>query len=208
MLSYKSVEREIETSQTIEKSKFITYVAPCQTEEEAKAFVAKIRKQHSQATHNCYAYVTNFGEYARYSDDGEPQGTAGLPILDVIQKNALLNVAIVITRYFGGIKLGAGGLTRAYSSSASLGIKESKILTWEASEKIEIEFSYDEFTLFPKIKSLQGVKVLSTSYENFVKVTIAVKKSVYKAFNDSFCNLFLGKKTFLEKGEEFVFFEE
>ncbi len=208
MLSYKSVEREIETSQTIEKSKFITYVAPCQTEEEAKAFVAKIRKQHSQATHNCYAYVTNFGEYARYSDDGEPQGTAGLPILDVIQKNALLNVAIVVTRYFGGIKLGAGGLTRAYSSSASLGIKASKILTWEASEKIEIEFSYDEFTLFPKIKSLQGVKVLSTSYENFVKVTIAVKKSVYKAFNDSFCNLFLGKKTFLEKGEEFVFFEE
>ncbi len=208
MLSYKSVDKETEVSVSIEKSKFITYVAPCQTEEEAKAFVAKIRKMHAQATHNCYAYVTNFGEYARFSDDGEPQGTAGLPILDVINKNELLNVAIVVTRYFGGIKLGAGGLTRAYSSCASNGVKASKILLWESCKIVEILFSYDEFTLFPKLKNLEGVKVLSTVYENVVKIELAVKKSAYSAFNDSFCNLFLGKKTFLEKGEEFVFFEE
>lgn len=99
------------------KSRFIGAIAPVQTEEEAQAWIAQVRQQHRDATHNTYAYILRNG-IKRYSDDGEPQGTAGVPMLDCIEKEGLVDVAVVVTRYFGGILLGAGGLTRAYSKSA------------------------------------------------------------------------------------------
>src|SRR5690606_33864219 len=97
-------------------------------EEEARAFINKIKSEHKEATHNVYAYIIgqNMG-IQRYSDDGEPQGTAGVPVLDVINKNLVTDTAVVVTRYFGGVLLGAGGLVRAYSKGAALAIKESGI---------------------------------------------------------------------------------
>ncbi|MDZ5010506.1 YigZ family protein, partial [Clostridium perfringens] len=103
------------------KSEFIGYAKRCESEEEAKAFIAEIKNKHKQATHNCWAYV--IGEnmvVQRYSDDGEPQGTAGIPILEVMKKSNVTDCAIVVTRYYGGILLGAGGLTRTYTKGASI----------------------------------------------------------------------------------------
>ena len=117
--------REYGEDEFIEKkSQFIGYAKRCENEEEAKAFVAEIKSMHKQATHNCWAYVVgkNMG-IQRYSDDGEPQGTAGIPILEVMKKSNVTDCAIVVTRYFGGIMLGAGGLTRAYTKGASIALK-------------------------------------------------------------------------------------
>jgi uncharacterized YigZ family protein len=111
-LEYITLSKEAEVSFIEKKSEFIGYAAPVKTEEEAMEFINKIRKKHANATHNCYAYQLANGS-ARYSDDGEPQGTAGVPILSVIQKGGFTDAVIVVTRYFGGILLGAGGLVRA-----------------------------------------------------------------------------------------------
>ena len=109
MDNYKSVSDFSKNEIVIEKSRFIGYAAPVQSESEARDFIAKIKKEHPFATHNCYAYIAENGAIARFSDDGEPQGTAGAPILEVLKNKELVNSAIVVTRYFGGIKLGAGG---------------------------------------------------------------------------------------------------
>ena len=112
------------------KSRFIGHIAPVQTEEEAQAFIAQIRQQHRDATHNTYAYILRSG-IKRYSDDGEPQGTAGVPMLECVEKEGLVDVAVVVTRYFGGILLGAGGLVRAYSHGAKIAVDaaQRKLMT-------------------------------------------------------------------------------
>ena len=119
MNPYRTLRQFASDEFIINKSRFIGYAAPCETEAEALAFLQSIRTKHKDATHNCYAYI--IGQNAgimRYSDDGEPGGTAGMPVLQVLQREELYNVTCVVTRYFGGILLGAGGLTRAYSKSA------------------------------------------------------------------------------------------
>lgn len=114
---------------TIEKSLFIGYAKPVETEEEARAFISEISSKHKDATHNVWAYVIGQNmNIQRYSDDGEPQGTAGIPTLEVIKKEGLCNVVVVGTRYFGGIKLGAGGLVRAYTKTAKIGLDAGKIV--------------------------------------------------------------------------------
>nr|WP_314277540.1 YigZ family protein [uncultured Peptostreptococcus sp.] len=114
---------------TIEKSLFIGYAKPVETEDEARAFISEISSRHKDATHNVWAYVIGQNmNIQRYSDDGEPQGTAGIPTLEVIKKEGLCNVVVVGTRYFGGIKLGAGGLVRAYTKTAKIGLDAGKIV--------------------------------------------------------------------------------
>ena len=118
--SVRTVFAPYESGKIIEKSRFITYATHVETEDEARAFVAEIRSMHSLATHVCYAFVADkIGNLQRFSDDGEPQGTAGVPILEVLKNKKLFETAVAVVRYFGGIKLGAGGLVRAYSSSAA-----------------------------------------------------------------------------------------
>lgn len=117
MQEYVTIYAPAEDEFVERKSRFIGAIAPVQTEEEAQAWIAQVRQQHRDATHNTYAYILRNG-IKRYSDDGEPQGTAGVPMLDCIEKEGLVDVAVVVTRYFGGILLGAGGLTRAYGKSA------------------------------------------------------------------------------------------
>lgn len=124
--SYKMIKSKAEASFIERKSEFISNVMPIYSDEEASNFLNLIRKKHYNATHNCYAYILGEDSMTqRSSDDGEPSGTAGLPILEVIRKEGLTNTIIVVTRYFGGVLLGAGGLIRAYTESAALGIKAS-----------------------------------------------------------------------------------
>jgi uncharacterized YigZ family protein len=127
--SYRMLKSYADTYFIEKKSKFISYVQPVYTEEEALQFLGSIRKKHYDATHNCYAYI--LGEsmnIQRSSDDGEPSGTAGVPILEVLKKEELTNSIVIVTRYFGGVMLGAGGLIRAYTEGASRGIKAAGIV--------------------------------------------------------------------------------
>ena len=125
------------------KSRFIGYIAPVETEEEAMAFIAQIKQRNRDATHNTYAYILKNG-VKRYSDDGEPQGTAGVPMLDCIEKEGLVDVAVVVTRYFGGILLGAGGLVRAYSHGAKIAVDaaQRKLMTTCTLLGMELDYSF------------------------------------------------------------------
>ena len=136
------------------KSEFIGYAKRVENEEEAKAFVNEIKSMHKQARHNCWAYVIgeNYG-IQRYSDDGEPQGTAGIPKLEVMKKQGITDCAVVVTRYFGGILLGAGGLTRAYTKGASIAVTAAGIVEKVHGFKVSIEIEYD---LIGKIQYLCG----------------------------------------------------
>lgn len=140
---YSTVKGYGETEIHIQKSRFICYVNRVETEKEAAAFVQEISKHHWDATHNCYAYSVMEGqETQKSSDDGEPAGTAGRPILEVIKARDLVNTAVVVTRYFGGIKLGAGGLVRAYSQSTASGLDAAGVLHWVLHSRVKISVDY------------------------------------------------------------------
>ena len=153
MNSYFTVKNETDTEYEIKRSRFIGYIKPVKTKEEAESFIASVKQKHWDARHNVFAYKIREGNYKRYSDDGEPQGTAGVPVLDVIEKNDLTDVCIVVTRYFGGILLGGGGLVRAYSHTASLSA--------EKAEKIEMSLCVCfnlkcDYSFYGKVNSLLG----------------------------------------------------
>lgn len=139
---YKTVLQKSETLLVEKKSKFIANVAPAQTEEQALAFLNGIRSKYPDATHNVYAYVIDENNIFRYSDDGEPSGTAGMPVLDAIRKADIVDAVVVVTRYFGGTLLGTGGLVHAYGSSASGGLKNSYIIIREKCDIVSIRADY------------------------------------------------------------------
>lgn len=143
-MNYFSVYKESEALLVIEKSKFITYTKPIKSEEEALEFIAQIKKKHYDANHNVTAYVLGKNyDIKRYSDDGEPSGTAGMPALDTLMKNKITNVCVVITRYFGGIKLGTGGLVRAYIDATKNGLSQSGLLEYKYLEHYFLVSSYE-----------------------------------------------------------------
>ena len=172
-----------ESEKVIEKSRFLTYSAHVENEEEAKAFIAEIRKAHSLATHVCYAFIADkVGNLQRFSDDGEPQGTAGIPILEVLKAKKLFETAVAVVRYFGGIKLGAGGLVRAYSSSAAENLDGADIRSLEMCEEYLIEVDYPGVDSIQKYISTHTCTPLSTDYGEKVTFTVAVKKADGEAF--------------------------
>ena len=141
--SYRTVKQAASDEFTVNKSRFIGHAAPCETEEAALAFLRKIREQHRDATHNCYAYV--IGENAgimRYSDDGEPGGTAGLPMMEVLKQRGVVNCCVVVTRYFGGILLGAGGLVRSYTKGCAIALDAAEVSVMEPSRRCLIDVPY------------------------------------------------------------------
>lgn len=190
------------------KSTFIGYVKRVSNEEEAKAFVNEIKSQHKEATHNVYAYIIGENRgIQRYSDDGEPQGTAGIPVLEVIKKSDLTDIAVVVTRYFGGILLGGGGLIRAYSKGASVAIEEAGIVEKVKGLKLKIIIDYE---LIGKIQYLCGSKgwhIEDTIYTDKVQVELFCesinKENMIKEFVEA-CN---GKITISEGDDEYLFKE-
>ena len=152
MQIYRSVYSCGEAEYTVERSRFIAHVSPAETPEEARAFIAGIKEKYKDATHNVPAFVCGAGsEHQWASDDGEPQGTSGMPVLRLLTGEGLTNVAIVITRYFGGIKLGTGGLARAYTHAASLGIESAGIC--EVRESALLNYSFD-YQYLSKLQSM------------------------------------------------------
>ena len=142
---YKTVHEFGQDEVIIEKSTFIGYAKPVNTEEEAVEFINEIKKKHKDARHNVWAYTIGQNmNIQRYSDDGEPQGTAGIPTLEVIKKEDLRDVAVVVTRYFGGIKLGAGGLVRAYTKGAKIGLEAAKIIEKVMFQEVRVRIDYNQ----------------------------------------------------------------
>jgi len=169
------VDGEYTIENEIKHSRFIATVKGEVGQEEADAFVKNVKKRYSDATHNCYAYVADeLGNVARFSDDGEPGGTAGQPILDVIRKQGLVKTAVVVTRYFGGIKLGAGGLVGAYSSAASDVLKVAKILVKKECKKVTISCDYQSFPSIEKYLFKADCKPLPFLFEDSVNGEVFV----------------------------------
>lgn len=159
------------------KSKFISHVKPTACESEALAFLNTIRSEYPDATHNVYAYVIDENNIFRYSDDGEPGGTAGMPVLDAIRNSGLVDVCVVVTRYFGGTLLGTGGLVRAYGASAKQGLTEAGIVTRVMCDIISVKVEYDLVGKLQYHFATQGYIVTDTVYENDVTFFVASPNS-------------------------------
>ncbi len=173
-MEYLTVGKYAETEYIVNKSRFIGYCTPVSTAEDAVDFINSVRAKHREARHNVYAYAVRSPEYSRYSDDGEPQGTAGQPTLDVIKKNGLTDVCIVVTRYFGGILLGTGGLVRAYSHSASLALESAGIVKMGLCEVFEINSDYSRYERVEKLIVSCGGTAEKTDFSDRVRIIFRI----------------------------------
>lgn len=174
-MQYKTIYAPSQDSFIERKSEFIGYIAPVKTNDEAVEFINSIRAMHRKATHCVYAYVLRDGNISRYSDDGEPQGTAGTPVLDVILKEGLTDVCVVAVRYFGGILLGGGGLVRAYSHTAKIAVDSAEIMLMCQCSEVTVVCDY---SLYGKISYLLPefeVKMLESSFSDSVCLKMLVK---------------------------------
>jgi uncharacterized YigZ family protein len=159
------------------RSVFIGYCEHVTSEDEALAFIKKIKEKHKDATHNCYGYVMKGGILCRYSDDGEPQGTSGIPILGVIKMSGATDLCVVVTRYFGGILLGAGGLVRAYSTAAKIALDAAGLAAFEEYGLFKISTSYSDYQRISPIISECGFRVADTVYSESVVLNGRISKN-------------------------------
>lgn len=203
--AYLSLSGECQTVKVIEKSKFITTSRHICGEEEARAFIAEISAKYADATHNCYAYIAdNLGNFPRFSDDGEPQGTAGMPMLEVLKNNGLYEVAVVVTRYFGGIKLGAGGLVRAYSGSVAENVAAATKVNYTTCAESLYTVDYSGVDSALRFFAERGADVTGSEYLNEVTFTVALKKSGEEEFNSALINRLNGRVK-IKKLREYYF---
>ncbi len=177
-MEYKTIAERCEARFIENKSEFIGYLAPVETEEQAVEFINEIRSMHRKATHNCYAYILRDNSAARHSDDGEPSGTAGVPIYEVLRKEGLTDVACVVTRYFGGILLGAGGLVRAYTRGAKDAVDTAKIKVMALAEQLELSVEYSLYGRLPQIFAEFDVRVISEDFADHVKILLYVREEL------------------------------
>ncbi|BCJ87749.1 YigZ family protein [Effusibacillus dendaii] len=199
--SYKTIKGYGEDMLTIKKSRFISYAQPVETEEAAISFIESIQKKHWDATHNCYAYqIGPHDEIQRSNDDGEPSGTAGKPILEVIKKEGLKNVAIVVTRYFGGIMLGSGGLVRAYGQAATAGLRAAGIVTRSRFQSFAVKIDYTWLGKLENELLQQGYFIVNTEYTDLVCLTVLVPANETEHFRTLVTNATHGQAS-LQEGE-------
>jgi len=207
-MSYITVRNFGEDSFKEKKSEFIGYAKRVDSEEEAREFINEIKAKHKQARHNCFAYALgeNMG-IQRYSDDGEPQGTAGIPILEVIKKSGITDCAVVVTRYFGGILLGAGGLTRAYTKGASIAIKAAGVVEKVRGIKMSITLDYDLLGKVQHVCSQSLWHIEDSLYSDKVKIFILAEFEKVSIIEKAIVDVTSGKVV-IEKGEEGAYFRE
>ncbi|MDK2843409.1 MAG: hypothetical protein PWP69_201 [Enterococcus sp.] len=184
---YQNGEHQIE----IKKSKFICHLFRIENEEQVKEYIAKIKKEHYKANHNCSAYMLgeNF-EIQRSSDDGEPSGTAGVPMLEVLKKNQLQNTLAIVTRYFGGIKLGAGGLIRAYSTSVSEALKEIGIVQGKLQQLLDITIDYHQLGKLQNYLENEQISIQEIDYLEQITVKVAIDINQCESFQNALIDLF------------------
>lgn len=204
MTSYKTIKQAAKDEFIVNKSRFIGYACPCETEEEALAFLKRIREKHRDATHNCYAYVigANAG-IMRYSDDGEPGGTAGLPMMEVLKNRGVVNCCVVVTRYFGGVLLGAGGLVRAYTHGCAIALDAAQVSVMEKSVRVLFDVPYPLWDKFNY--SLQSLPVIleNSSFQASVDATLLIRERDQETVCQKLQTLTDGKAEYLLEDELF-----
>ncbi len=208
MHKYLSVSGGCVTQKIIEKSRFITTSKHVESEEEAKEFIAGVSAKYSDATHNCYAYICDsLGNFLRFSDDGEPQGTAAMPMLEVLKSKKLMQAAVVVTRYFGGIKLGAGGLLRAYSGCVAENLDAANKVMYEECAESRYTVDYSGVDTALRYFAECGADVINTEYLNEVIFTVAVKKCEVQSFDSELINRLNGRVKIIKEKEYFFPFK-
>ena len=197
----RTIKEDGQVQEEIKKSRFICHAKRVYSEEEARAFITAIKKEHYKATHNCSAFIIGErSEIKRTSDDGEPSGTAGVPMLGVLENHNLTNVCVVVTRYFGGIKLGAGGLIRAYAGSVALAVKEIGIVEIKEQAGIQIQMSYAQYQEYGNFLKEHNLMELETNFTDQVETIIFVDKEHKETIKASLIEFFNGKVTLIDQG--------
>lgn len=192
MASYKTVKNESSDEFIVKKSRFIGYVKPVKTAAEALEFISKIKTKHWDATHNVYAYALGDGT-RRFSDDGEPQGTAGIPCLDVIIKEEVVDCCVVVTRYFGGIMLGAGGLVRAYSHGAKIALDSGEIITMSLCKIVRVITDYNFYGRLVPLICEEGGITEDTIFTDNVEVIFRIPDEKLSFFESRLIDLSAGR---------------
>ena len=200
-MEFRTIKEDGQVQEEIKKSRFICHTKRVYSEEEARDFITAIKKEHYKATHNCSAFIIGErSEIKRTSDDGEPSGTAGIPMLGVLENHNLTNVCMVVTRYFGGIKLGAGGLIRAYASSVALAVKEIGIIEIKEQAGIAIQMSYAQYQEYSNFLKEHNLMELDTNFTDQVDTMIYVDKEEKETIKAALVEFFNGKITLTDQG--------
>ncbi|MBK0347960.1 YigZ family protein [Aerococcaceae bacterium zg-ZJ1578] len=205
--NYRSIAEKFIDEIEIKKSRFITYLMPIESEEQAQLYIAQIKKEHYKANHHCSAYILNEdASIQRMSDDGEPSGTAGVPMLEVLKKQELTNILAVVVRYFGGTKLGAGGLVRAYSGAVSEALVKAELIQNITQSIIELTLNYAQVDTFQYHLSKQEIEatVLDTQYTDKVSYQLAIDLLKVESVNHYLISIFNGQFDWQEIGEQRV----
>lgn len=200
-MEFRTIKEDGQVQEEIKKSRFICHAKRVYSEEEARAFITAIKKEHYKATHNCSAFIIGeHSEIKRTSDDGEPSGTAGIPMLGVLENHNLTNVCVVVTRYFGGIKLGAGGLIRAYAGSVALAVKEIGIVEIKEQAGIQIQMSYAQYQEYGNFLKEHNLMELQTNFTDQVDTIIFVDKEDKEDTKATLIEFFNGKVILTDQG--------
>ena len=205
--SYKTVKIESFGEFIEKRSRFIGYCKPVKTEEDATAFINEIRAKHWDARHNVYAYSLREGNLRRYSDDGEPSGTAGMPVLDVITKNGVYDVCVVVTRYFGGILLGKGGLVRAYAQGAKLALEAGQVIKMQSCLLCSLGCSYNQYGKVSAAVIDAGAQIDDTLYEADVVIKFHMPSELLPLLNKKLADISAGEVQAEGKEEKYFVFE-
>lgn len=209
MRAYKTLVTSASDEYIVQKSRFIGYAAPVKTQEEALGFIANVRQNHRDASHNCFAYIIgpNAG-IMRYSDDGEPGGTAGMPIIEVMKARNVVDAVVVVTRYFGGVLLGAGGLARAYSHTCALALSAARVCEMHPSHRWLVEVDYPLWDKVRHYLKSQPVRMEQAEFLTGVTFSLLVKESDSGAVEAGLVAVTDGKITTLLEEELFLPWEE
>lgn len=200
---YKTVLENASDEFVEKRSRFIGFCKPVKTEQEAIDFINEKRSEHWNATHNVYAYSLREGNIKRYSDDGEPSGTAGMPVLDVIVKNEIFDVVVVVTRYFGGVLLGTGGLVRAYSHGSKIAVEAAKPVIMQNCLVCEARCAYNQYGKVSSLIIGVGAAVDDTVYESDVLVKFHIKPDLLGTLNKKLADATSGEVTVEQKDEQY-----
>lgn len=205
MESYITVKNPSHFEYEDRKSVFIGQAMPVSTEAEAIAFIDSVKKRYPDARHHVYAYVLRENSVMRFTDDHEPQGTAGMPVLDIIRKNSCTDVVIVVTRYFGGTLLGTGGLVRAYTSAAVGALEAAEIIRYDIYSSIELAVSYSDYGRITSILSDLGFRIESTLYDTGIRIDGSIIKTRLDDLKNALVEATAGRIEIEIIGEEFSF---
>lgn len=204
MNEYKTVEFENSDEFVEKRSRFIGHVKPVKTQQEAVSFIHLVKSKYLDATHNVYAYVLRENNICRSSDDGEPSGTAGVPVLDVLLKENLVDVCVVVTRYFGGTLLGAGGLVRAYSHGSKIAVDSGHIITMATCKILSVSVDYSFYDRMNLLLENAGANIIDSEFTDAVKIKFSLKSDLVNILSEKLTEMSNGKYRLEELGEEFA----